>query len=339
MPPPLPIIKGFDRQGEPEIRAGENGALELVFNFMPPMTAAGEERSPELFEEFEKNLSAYLGVSVTRDDRETFVIAKPKPESATQLAVYLSSFWKEHAKPLKAALAAVPRDPKAPFRNDKEFLAALKERLAPHMKALGFRNHKYIDLSFIRKAPHGHEIMSVGLKYLLPMFRPYANFYVTHDIVERILAMAMEMTKHEFKWRWTISGNIEKLPTGPAGEVLSRPAHLDEWVPRFVAHLKVAGLSQLESWNDLEALEQKFNDRSEDERPAYLDNPYPDEFAGRGLIIAKLLGRNNLEDIVAFHSRQLSKLACVNRFPSVEHIVLETPIEKLIVKANAWQPS
>jgi hypothetical protein len=46
---PLPKIKGFDRQGEPELRRGENGALELVFNFMPPMTAAGEERSPELF--------------------------------------------------------------------------------------------------------------------------------------------------------------------------------------------------------------------------------------------------------------------------------------------------
>lgn len=34
--PPLPKIKGFDRQGEPELRDDENGALELVFNFMPP---------------------------------------------------------------------------------------------------------------------------------------------------------------------------------------------------------------------------------------------------------------------------------------------------------------
>ena len=49
----LPKIKGFDRQGEPELRHGDNGALELVFNFMPPTTAAGEEREPELFEHFE----------------------------------------------------------------------------------------------------------------------------------------------------------------------------------------------------------------------------------------------------------------------------------------------
>ena len=318
------------------MRTGDNGGLELVFNFIPPMTAAGEERAPELFEAFEKFLSDHLGVTVTRDDRETFIIAAPKDDTAARLAAYLSTFWKEHAKTLKAQLAAVPRDPKAPFRNDKEFLAALKERLEPLVKPLGFRSHKYIDLSFRRKTPNGHEIIAVGLKYLLPMFRPYANLYITHDAVERILAMTMQMTKHEFKWRWTISGNIDNLPVGAAGEILSRPAHLDEWVPRFVAHLKAAGLSQLTSWNDLEALEPKFNDRSEDERPAYLDNPYPDEFAGRGLIIAKLLGRNNLDEIAAFHSRQVSKLAGINRFPQVVPLVLGTNAGELITRAKAW---
>jgi hypothetical protein len=334
--PKLPAIKGFDRQGEPELRAGENGALELVFNFMPPMTAAGEERSPDLFEHFEKILSTHLGVAVVRDDRETFVIAAPHEHTGAKLAKYLSSYWKDHAKSIKAALAAVPRDPKAPFRNDKEFLAALKERLEPYLKPLGFRSHKYIDLSFRRKTANGHEIMSVGPKYLLPPFRPYANFYVTHDAVERILAMAMEMTKHEFNWRWTISGNIDSLPVGATGEVLSRPAHLDEWVPRFVAHLNAAGFSQLTSWNDLEALELKFNDRSQDERPAYLDNPYPDEFAGRGLIIAKLLGHNNIDEIAAFHNRQLNKLAGINRFPKLVPLVLDTSRDELITRAKAW---
>ena len=93
----LPKIKGFDRQGEPELRAGENGGLELAFNLMPPATASGEERSPELFETFEKVLSTHLGVTVTRDDRETFLIAKPDTETPAKLAAYLSSFWKEYA--------------------------------------------------------------------------------------------------------------------------------------------------------------------------------------------------------------------------------------------------
>ena len=37
-PARLPVIKGFDRNGEPELRTSENGALEIVFNFMPPQT-------------------------------------------------------------------------------------------------------------------------------------------------------------------------------------------------------------------------------------------------------------------------------------------------------------
>ena len=41
----LPKIKGFDRQGEPELRHGENGALELMFNAMPPSSFSGDERS------------------------------------------------------------------------------------------------------------------------------------------------------------------------------------------------------------------------------------------------------------------------------------------------------
>jgi hypothetical protein len=29
-------IQGFDSNGEPELRQGEDGGLELMFNFMPP---------------------------------------------------------------------------------------------------------------------------------------------------------------------------------------------------------------------------------------------------------------------------------------------------------------
>ena len=88
----LPAIKGFDRQGEPELRAGDNGGLELVFNFMPPATASGEERAPELFEKFETVLAQVLGVRVLRDDRETFIIAAPKPGTAERsLPIFLIS--------------------------------------------------------------------------------------------------------------------------------------------------------------------------------------------------------------------------------------------------------
>jgi hypothetical protein len=333
--PPLPKIKGFDRQGEPELRASENGGLELVFNFMPPMTAAGEERAPDLFEDFEKALSSHLRVTVIRDDRKTFIIAKPSEDTAAQLSDYLSNFWKAHAKPLKAALAAVPRPSNAPFKTETEFYAALSERLAPLVKPMGFKPFKFIGVCFRRKTDAGNDTFTITTKYAAPFFSPQSGLYVTNDIVERIYAMASDMEKRFLKGQWTNAGELDGLPIGTSGEALKRPADLDDWVPRFVEHLNVVAIPQFKKICDLESIERDWNNRSASP-PKYLQWPRPDKIAGTGLIVAKLLGRGNLGEIASFHRRHLATLECVNSFPEVEPIVMGSSVDELIARANAW---
>jgi hypothetical protein len=328
---PLPKIRGFDRQGEPELRAGDNGALELVFNFMPPMTASGEERAPALFEVFEAILSNHLGVTVARDDREMFIISSPLPDTAEKLAAFLSSFWKQHAKPLKAALAAVPRDPNAPFRNTSDVYACLREKLEPRLKPLGFKFAKFMDVSFRRKTRFGFETLCVNALAETSHYRPRAHVFTFHDRVERIYAMASDMEKRFFKWQWTTSGPLGELPVGR----FARPSDVDVWVPQFLAHLEAVALPMLEKRSDLDLLEREFNDMSS-VPAAYMSGPRPDSWAGHGLIIAKLLGRENLEEIAAFHRVQLGTLESVNCFPQVEAIVMGSSVEDLIAKAKAW---
>lgn len=88
-------VSGFDSEGEPEIRAGDNGAIEIMFNFMPPLNGAAEPYDEAVFDRFETVLSQALGVDVVRDDRELFIIPSPKPDTAQRLKAYLESFWTE----------------------------------------------------------------------------------------------------------------------------------------------------------------------------------------------------------------------------------------------------
>jgi hypothetical protein len=90
-------VTGFDSDGEPEIRAGDNGAIEIMFNFMPPMNGT-PDASPEMdafFDRFETVLADALGVEVVRDDRELFIIPKPEPDTVARAKGYLESFWTE----------------------------------------------------------------------------------------------------------------------------------------------------------------------------------------------------------------------------------------------------
>jgi hypothetical protein len=335
MPPSLPSIKGFDRQGEPELRAGENGALELVFNFMPPMTAAGEERAPDLFEHFEKVLSAHLGVTVTRDDREVFLIPQPKPETAAQLADYLSTFWKNHAKPLKTVLAAVPRDPKARFKSSKEAHETLKVSLAPLMKPLGFKPAKFMDLTFRRKTEFGNEMITISAMDQLSHFRTFVHIFVTHDVVENIYAFASGMEHRFLKSQFTTSGPLEGIGEGQICGRLVRPLDVEGWVAGFIKHFKSAGLAEIARRGDLSILEAKTNDLSVS-RPDYLEHSSPDKIAGTGLIIAKLLGRPNLDGIAAFHRNQLATQQGVNVFPQTEPVIMGLSRDELIARGNAF---
>jgi hypothetical protein len=44
------MIVGFDSAGEPELRLGEHGALEIVFNFMPPLNGADDPNPHPVFD-------------------------------------------------------------------------------------------------------------------------------------------------------------------------------------------------------------------------------------------------------------------------------------------------
>jgi hypothetical protein len=87
-------VVGFDSDGEPEIRLYADGLIEVVFNFMPPSNGNLDLLADPIFDEFERVLQLYLGVTVIREDREIFTIEHPTPSTAIDLKNYLENFWR-----------------------------------------------------------------------------------------------------------------------------------------------------------------------------------------------------------------------------------------------------
>jgi hypothetical protein len=88
-------INGFDCDGEPEIKLFEDGHIELMFNFMPPLNGKVDRNNEEYWDSFEKVLSTHLDVQVQREDRELFLILKPKKRTVNKLKLYLETYWEE----------------------------------------------------------------------------------------------------------------------------------------------------------------------------------------------------------------------------------------------------
>ncbi|MGH7137111.1 MAG: hypothetical protein ACREHD_15325, partial [Pirellulales bacterium] len=82
-------VRGFDPEGEPEIRAMSDGSLILIFNFMPPSYAEDEEVE---YADFDEQIERAVGVAVRRDDRELFVIQKPQKDTAEKLKSFLEAY-------------------------------------------------------------------------------------------------------------------------------------------------------------------------------------------------------------------------------------------------------
>lgn len=85
-------VSGFDPDGEPEIRVMSDGALMVVFEFMPPSYAEDEE---EKFADFEKQLQLAIGVPVSREDREFFLIRNPQDDTSEKIKSFLESYRKK----------------------------------------------------------------------------------------------------------------------------------------------------------------------------------------------------------------------------------------------------
>lgn len=84
-------VSGFDPDGEPVIKRWSDGAMWIHFEAMPPFFAEdnGTEGS---FEDFETKIQNAIGVRVSREDREVFVIPNPQPDTAAKAKAWLESY-------------------------------------------------------------------------------------------------------------------------------------------------------------------------------------------------------------------------------------------------------
>lgn len=89
-------VNGFDPDGEPVIKKWSNGSLWIQFEAMPPFFAKDEGTEND-FEEFETKIQDSLGVTVHRDDREVFVIKRPKPDTAEKVKAWLEAYRKSRS--------------------------------------------------------------------------------------------------------------------------------------------------------------------------------------------------------------------------------------------------
>jgi hypothetical protein len=93
---PLP---GFDPDGDPEIWRMADGGLRLVFNFMPPSWIP-ESEYVDLgrCRDFDRRLEAAIGAPVVWEDREFFLIQRPRPDTVEKIKRYLAEFRREHGR-------------------------------------------------------------------------------------------------------------------------------------------------------------------------------------------------------------------------------------------------
>jgi hypothetical protein len=86
-------ISGFDESGEPEIRLLSDGSLVLAFQFMPPMCDTDDGVQDSRFDHFDEILADALEIPVEWEDRELFLIAEPKEDTAKRAKAFLETFW------------------------------------------------------------------------------------------------------------------------------------------------------------------------------------------------------------------------------------------------------
>jgi len=93
VPQTIPIV-GFDPNGEPEINVQSDGSLHLMFDFMPP-SFVEDPSDLGVFNDLDKQLIEATGVNVSWEDREFFLIAKPKHDTANKIKVFLENYRKK----------------------------------------------------------------------------------------------------------------------------------------------------------------------------------------------------------------------------------------------------
>ena len=88
-------LTGFDPEGEPLIRVMGDGSLYVVFEFMPPSDAPDEELEDlGSFRDFDKKMERAIGVPVIWEDREVFLIQKPKRDTIDRIRNFVEGYRK-----------------------------------------------------------------------------------------------------------------------------------------------------------------------------------------------------------------------------------------------------
>jgi hypothetical protein len=88
-------IPGFDRPAEPVLRELKDGSLLLIFNCLPPLAVDDDPARAGRFDmaRFGDQLQEALGIPVLWDDRDVFVIPRPKMTTEPRLRKFFQTFW------------------------------------------------------------------------------------------------------------------------------------------------------------------------------------------------------------------------------------------------------
>lgn len=88
-------LTGFEPGAEPVVREMRNGGLLLVFAFIPPRVAEGQPAKARRFDlnTFGAEVERAAGVPVVWDDKEVFVIQRPRADTVEKLRGFLQGYW------------------------------------------------------------------------------------------------------------------------------------------------------------------------------------------------------------------------------------------------------
>jgi hypothetical protein len=89
------ILAGFDPGAEPVLREMRDGNLLLVFAFIPPRVTEGQPAKARRFDlnTFGAEVERAAGVPVAWDDKEVFVVQRPRSDTSERIRGFVQSDW------------------------------------------------------------------------------------------------------------------------------------------------------------------------------------------------------------------------------------------------------
>lgn len=93
-------LPGFDPGAEPIVREMSDGSLLLIFAALPPFVVERDPGKGRRFDMdgFGEELGKAVGRKVAWDDREVFVVRKPRADTIDRLRAFLAGYWEKGSK-------------------------------------------------------------------------------------------------------------------------------------------------------------------------------------------------------------------------------------------------